>query len=411
MDDVPVIIGLVTAIGTGLFVAGIVMLGRYWRDMRAVSILGIVLLSAGIVLLAVGLHIGLRSRLVEVPDLAMLGRYEAEERCVRSGLEFTAIPRYSQEVPKDRVIPHSQAPAPAMKVTPGATVTVAISEGPGMAQLARWTLDPPTPGTDDVWPGLAEYPQASGTVEQDGYSLRLVVTGLPANTSFLLTINGIPGQPGNEELAEQGRTTSRGAGFVDLQPPLRTGAGGTLDSRLSLALEPGRYVTKLILRRFGETFPMVLQNERVELVVPEREGVSVSLFQPCSGGSVLCTPDAADVYHFSVQGSSTGVSGSSEVAVLLWVRPVNPPSEMPGWYLQRRPNGLQVVHEDGHWEGKCQIGNREWPPHQGDTLDLAVTVVDREVASRLKAGRGVVVEPILPKARASEEARGVAVDL
>lgn len=132
---------------------------------------------------------------------------------------------------------------------------------------------------------------------------------------------------------------------------------------------------------------------------PQEEGgvpqVSVSLFRPKSGDQVHCTRNPDKVYRSSVEGTSTGLS--ADLRLLLWVRPVNPPSETPGWYLQRPPsNGISRVEPDGSWEGVAQIGNAQWPPHEGDVLDVAVTVADKETASQLMAepGGGIRDQPV-----------------
>jgi hypothetical protein len=136
---------------------------------------------------------------------------------------------------------------------------------------------------------------------------------------------------------------------------------------------------------------------------------SVSLFRPKSGEGAFCTRYGDGVYRFSVVGTSSGLS--DEFRLLLWVKPVNPPSDTPGWYLQRPPgNGIREVKPDGSWEGIAQIGNVQWPPHAGDVLDVAVTVVNIDTAKKLEAEPGVVTRTGLPGV-ASDVANGVRVEL
>jgi hypothetical protein len=144
----------------------------------------------------------------------------------------------------------------------------------------------------------------------------------------------------------------------------------------------------------------------------EEPGVtaSVSLFQPRSDEEVHCRRYGDDIYRFSVEGVSTGVTGSG-LQLLLWVKPANPPSETPGWYLQRGfVNGIHRVDSDGSWRGIGQIGNVQWPPHEGDIFNVAVTVVNSETAQRLLATADVVTRIDLPGI-ASDEALGVRVRL
>jgi hypothetical protein len=137
---------------------------------------------------------------------------------------------------------------------------------------------------------------------------------------------------------------------------------------------------------------------------------SVSFFEPKSGQEILCKRYGDGIYRFSVEGVSTGVVGS-DLKLLLWVRPVSPPAENPGWYSQRPPiNGISRVESNGSWRGVGQIGNAQWPPHDGDIIDIAVTVIENEAAKRLLARPGVVIETDLSYIT-SDKALGVRVRL
>lgn len=148
------------------------------------------------------------------------------------------------------------------------------------------------------------------------------------------------------------------------------------------------------------------------LTEAKETGVSpyVSLFQPRSGEEVHCSRYGDGIYRFSVEGVSKGIAGGN-LQLLLWVKPVDPPSETPGWYLQRLPiNGIVGIKPDGAWEGIGQMGDAQWPPHQGDILDVAVTVVKPETAQGLLAEMGVVTRMALP-GTTSDKALGVKVRL
>jgi hypothetical protein len=72
---------------------------------------------------------------------------------------------------------------------------------------------------------------------------------------------------------------------------------------------------------------------------------------------------------------------------------VNPPSETPGWYLQRPPvSGITRVESEGSWTGLAQLGNAQYPPHDGDLVDVAVSAAQDSVAKELMRSPGVVVE-------------------
>ena len=120
---------------------------------------------------------------------------------------------------------------------------------------------------------------------------------------------------------------------------------------------------------------------------------TVSIFEPTAHATVRVArrPDGAGTV--SARGTSKDLHGSA-FQLLLWLRPVDPPSDIPGWYLQRPPgNGVAGVDRDGAWQGIAQVGNSQWPPQEGAVIDLAVSVADRETASRLMAEGGVVVRP------------------
>ncbi|MEW6574278.1 MAG: hypothetical protein AB1374_11665 [Bacillota bacterium] len=36
--------------------------------------------------------------------------------------------------------------------------------------------------------------------------------------------------------------------------------------------------------------------------------------------------------------------------------------------------GIQAIEADGSWEGLAQIGNAQWPPHEGDLVDVAASL-------------------------------------
>ena len=127
----------------------------------------------------------------------------------------------------------------------------------------------------------------------------------------------------------------------------------------------------------------------------DSSAATVAFFQPKSMGTAKCQLGGDGIHRFPVSGTSTGLSNRH--MLLLWVKPVKPPSERSGWYLQRLPgNGITSVLSDGRWEGIAQIGSTVWPPHEGDLFDVAVTVIDFAIATRLLNEPGVVTRVSLP---------------
>jgi hypothetical protein len=124
--------------------------------------------------------------------------------------------------------------------------------------------------------------------------------------------------------------------------------------------------------------------------------ISLSLFSPRSGEKIHGIKGADNVFRFTVKGVSSGLS-VQRCGLLLWMRPVKPPSEAFGWYLQRLPiNGINKIEADGTWSGIIQIGNAAWPPNTGDIVDIAVTVASDSTIQNLMAEEGIVTraEPV-----------------
>lgn len=98
-----------------------------------------------------------------------------------------------------------------------------------------------------------------------------------------------------------------------------------------------------------------------------------------NSGIVHCLRSDDGVCRFSVEGKASDLS--TDKALLLWVRPSKGPLD---WYLQGPPsNGIMNVNSDGVWQGIGQIGNIDYPPSQGDILDVAVTLVESGTAKAL----------------------------
>jgi hypothetical protein len=138
--------------------------------------------------------------------------------------------------------------------------------------------------------------------------------------------------------------------------------------------------------------------------------VSVSLAEPKGSLTARCFRDSDGLYRFNVNGTSRGLEPSS-YSLLIWVFPVEPPAVPYGWYLQRQPSeGVHRVETDGRWAGVARIGNQQYPPHNGDKFNLAVSVADIATARQLMAEMGVVVRPN-PTGIALDKAENVTVDL
>lgn len=143
------------------------------------------------------------------------------------------------------------------------------------------------------------------------------------------------------------------------------------------------------LRTCRAALPLLLALGSVTAAQRQGPRTPVSLSQPRKDGQLECTVDAGSLYKCIVSGTVTNLTSGQRL--LLWVRPVQPPSESEGWYLQRRPNGL-IEQSAGSWRGQLQVGSRDFPPRDGDVIDVAVSLADGATADRLMQRSGVVIE-------------------
>lgn len=141
---------------------------------------------------------------------------------------------------------------------------------------------------------------------------------------------------------------------------------------------------------------------------PEKKP-EVTISDPTNGGTFQLVRYPDGTYHFTVSGISSGIADNPNLTLLLWVLPVNPPSDTPGWYLQRPPTNS--IGSDGNWQETGQLGNVQWPPHDGDTFNIAVTVVDTQEADELLNEPGAVVRVDFPTYKAKEEINDIKVEL
>ena len=148
-----------------------------------------------------------------------------------------------------------------------------------------------------------------------------------------------------------------------------------------LAVRAGTVVSFAVGER-GETAP---DNN------PNSSSMDVSFSRPRAGEKISCKIGADGIGRITVEGTSSGVSNATH-GLLLWIRPINPPADQIGWYLQRPPsNGIPEIGPDGSWTGVAQIGNAQYPPHEGDTIGLAVTIAEKDVIDKMRAELGVTV--------------------
>ena len=81
--------------------------------------------------------------------------------------------------------------------------------------------------------------------------------------------------------------------------------------------------------------------------VSPQAGADLQLFEPKERGSLKCSRGLDGITRCDSSGIASDMAG---MRLLLWLQPVDPPSETPGWYLQRPPvNGIRRIETDGTW--------------------------------------------------------------
>ncbi len=157
---------------------------------------------------------------------------------------------------------------------------------------------------------------------------------------------------------------------------------------------PGTKVRHGAVVRFSVSSPTAIYPNRTSPNASVAEGL-VSIFSPKNGGEVAPKRGADNVFRFEVQGTTEAIDAANST-LLLWLQPIDPPSERPGWYLQRLPDeGIRSV-SGRTWRGVCRIGSEQWPPHNGDVVDVVATAVAGDEAQRLLARQGPVTTVVLP---------------
>lgn len=139
---------------------------------------------------------------------------------------------------------------------------------------------------------------------------------------------------------------------------------------------------------FGVSQQSMAEESRPRALSPPR-GSDLQLFEPKDRGTLKCSRGAGGITRCGVSGIAGDMSGAQ---LLLWVQPVDPPSETPGSYLQRLPaNRIKRIEDDGTWKGTVQIGNPQYPTNEGNQVDVAVSMLGSDEARRLLNETGVAL--------------------
>ncbi|HJP95861.1 MAG TPA: PASTA domain-containing protein [Candidatus Saccharimonadales bacterium] len=158
---------------------------------------------------------------------------------------------------------------------------------------------------------------------------------------------------------------------------------------------PGTKVRRGTVVRYSISTPTAVAPRQTSDAGGSATGGAISIFSPKEGGEVDLKRGADNVFRFDVEGTIESID-SAKSSLVLWIQPIQPPSDQPGWYLQRLPaNGIRSI-SGNTWRGVCQVGNQQYPPHDGDVIEIAASVVPVEEVKRLEAIQGPLTTVVLP---------------
>lgn len=116
---------------------------------------------------------------------------------------------------------------------------------------------------------------------------------------------------------------------------------------------------------------------------------TVDITSPRSGEAIEVKLIETGSGSFLVSGRSERVATDPNVRVYVLIHPSDPFAA--GWWIQTPV----VMDSDGHWYGQAWIGNLEFPPEVGHTLDiLAVVAYPDKVQHRVKVDDYKDLNPI-----------------
>jgi hypothetical protein len=105
---------------------------------------------------------------------------------------------------------------------------------------------------------------------------------------------------------------------------------------------------------------------------------SVAITNPAAGQQIEVRLAETGSGSFTVSGTSSAVFSDSNLRVYVLVHPADPPAA--GWWIQQPA----TVERNGQWSTLSWIGNKDFPPHVGDKIDILVVVTKPEQVTGLE---------------------------
>jgi len=107
---------------------------------------------------------------------------------------------------------------------------------------------------------------------------------------------------------------------------------------------------------------------------------TVDITTPVNKGDVKCTGNGA--CFFDIEGNSTEITNNSDLGIFAVVHPIKPSA---GWFIQFPESRIDG---NGNWSTSAGIGNDEFPPHHGNTLEIVAIIANKDCINKTTPGEG-----------------------
>lgn len=172
------------------------------------------------------------------------------------------------------------------------------------------------------------------------FRARVRLEKLFPQAGYLLTLNGFPGFPGNEQLKQ--KCERRGdEGYCDFQT-IVTDPKGTFDNVVRLNLEPGDYRVKFFVKNLEKEprYQIVFLSDNPGFTVLARGGHTVEILSP--------SPDT----QVEVTALIKGKVSDPKLNIYVFVHPLMTNL----WWVQRLPS---PPNRDGSWQSIAYFGTKQ----------------------------------------------------
>jgi hypothetical protein len=195
------------------------------------------------------------------------------------------------------------------------------------------------------------------------FQATLQATGLSPNKPYVFTLNGYPGQAGNEALGHLGKFTGDHQGYVDIVEDVSQ-PNGTFDCNIDFKLPPGDYKVKFLVKRRENKWPVVLSNNLINFTILASNGTAAT--NPKSPSGHITSPIGNELVdrQFTVSGTVSNIPDGRHIWVV----------EKVGNLIW--PKEPEIDTQVGDWEVTVYEGGNP----QGGRLSILLLMVDSKTS-------------------------------